>query len=60
MIKKFSQKGTSKINMNPHPRAVVFSNGCIGALAGIAWFIWRDLQDFTVISISLSIFRYQT
>ena len=42
MIKKFSQKGTSKINMNPHPRAVVFSNGCIGALAGIAWFIWRD------------------
>ena len=37
-----------------------FSHGCIGALASIYWFIWQDLQDFTVISVSLSIFGHHT
>ena len=61
MIKNiFFKKGPAKSIWILIQGAVVFSHGCICAIAGIAWFFWQDLQDFTVIPTSLSIFGPHT
>ena len=61
MIKNiFPKKGPAKSIWILIQGAVVFSHGCVGALGGIAWFFWQDLQDFSVISISLPIFGHHT
>ena len=57
----FPKKGSAKsISESSSRELLFFSHGCIDALAGIAWSIWQDFQDFTVILISMTIFGHHT